>query len=102
MNNWKYTDATNRVVARTNENGSSESCLVEAIADWLSEGNTPEPADPSPQESPAAAIERIEQAEMLPRPVREFMLEQPGAAQRPWYAKIKALDDQIATLRAKL
>lgn len=48
---WKYTDATERVVSRTNANGSSESCLVEAIADWLAEGNTPDPVDiPTPQE----------------------------------------------------
>lgn len=46
MNNWKYTDATNSVVARTHADRSSESCLVSVIADWLSEGNTPEPADP--------------------------------------------------------
>jgi len=48
MSNWKYTDTTNRVVVRTNDDGSSESCLVEAIADWLAEGNTPIPADPLP------------------------------------------------------
>ena len=46
MIHWKYTDATNKVVARTNADGSSESCLVSAIAEWLSEGNTPDPADP--------------------------------------------------------
>lgn len=46
MINWKYTDATNTVVFRTLENGMMESCLVSAIAEWLSEGNTPDPADP--------------------------------------------------------
>lgn len=47
---WKYTDSTNRVVFRTTDNGGMESMLVEAkeIQDWLSEGNTPEPADPIP------------------------------------------------------
>jgi hypothetical protein len=43
MTTWKYTDATKRVVSRTFDNGSMESCMVEAIAEWLSEGNTPEP-----------------------------------------------------------
>ena len=59
MTNWKYTDATNTVVFRTLDNGSMESCLVSAIAEWLSEGNTPNPADippaPTYQELRAAA-----------------------------------------------
>jgi hypothetical protein len=49
MTTWKYTDATKRVVSRTFDNGSMESCMVEAIAEWLSEGNTPEAADVSPE-----------------------------------------------------
>ena len=40
---WKYTDATQRVVSRTIDNGGMESTMVETIADWLAEGNTPEP-----------------------------------------------------------
>lgn len=43
---WKFTDSTNAVVCRVNEDGSCESCLVEAIADWLAEGNTPDPSGP--------------------------------------------------------
>ena len=46
---WKFTDATNTVVYRINDDGFSESHLVEVIADWLSEGNTPTPADPIPE-----------------------------------------------------
>ena len=42
---WKFTDATNTVVYRINDDSSCESHLVEVIADWLSEGNTPEPAE---------------------------------------------------------
>ena len=52
MSNWKFIDDTNAVVFRTNEDGSCESHLVEVIADWLAEGNTPEPADPLPPAPP--------------------------------------------------
>ena len=45
---WKFTDATNTVVYRINDDGSCESHLVEVIADWIAEGNTPEPADIPP------------------------------------------------------
>jgi len=48
MNNWKYTDASHRIVFRILADGSMESCLVSAIDSWLAEGNTPEPADPPP------------------------------------------------------
>lgn len=45
MTNWKYTDADNRVVARTLENGGMASCLADTqeIQDWVAEGNTIEP-----------------------------------------------------------
>ncbi|MDP1664142.1 MAG: hypothetical protein Q8L79_03370 [Methylobacter sp.] len=42
---WKYTNGSNTVVSRTNADGTHESKLVEAIADWIGEGNTPEPAN---------------------------------------------------------
>ena len=56
---WKFTNSTNTVVYRINDDGSCESHLVEVIAEWLAEGNTPEPADipppPTYQELRAAA-----------------------------------------------
>jgi len=45
---WKYTDSSHTVVSRSNADGSYQSCLVEAIAEWIAEGNTPTPADPIP------------------------------------------------------
>ena len=46
MSQWKYTNASNTVVV---SNDGRESCIVSAIADWLAEGNTPEPADIPPE-----------------------------------------------------
>lgn len=58
--NWKYTDSTNKVVYRTLKSGGMESCLVEAIADWLADGNTPEPADVPIPPQPLDQIRAIE------------------------------------------
>lgn len=51
--NWKYTDADNRIVYRTNEDGSSESCLASAL---VPEGATIEPADPPDYASEKQAV----------------------------------------------
>ena len=59
---WKFTDATNTVVYRINDDGSCESCLVEVIADWLSEGNTPTPADPIPEPVELTPAEKLASA----------------------------------------
>jgi hypothetical protein len=55
----------------------------------------------------AAEIRALELEQLLPRPVREFMLEKmeeratpAQLAQLPAYVKIKALDNQIIGLRA--
>lgn len=48
MSNWQYTDQSNRAVSRIRDDGFHESCLVEAIADWIAEGNTPLPSDNLP------------------------------------------------------
>jgi hypothetical protein len=46
--NWQYTDDTKTVVQRVAADGRTESCLVEVIADWIAEGNTPDdPTAPS-------------------------------------------------------
>ena len=46
MTPWKYVDATQRIVSRIADNGSTESCAVAAIADWIAEGNAVLPPDP--------------------------------------------------------
>jgi hypothetical protein len=42
---WKYVDSSNKIVFRILPNGGVESCMVEAIAEWIAEGNTVLPAD---------------------------------------------------------
>jgi len=73
MSNWKFTDATERVVFRDNE-----SCLTTAIQDWIDAGNTPEPADPiilpSANELIIVQIAEMEQSDLTNRGSRELML----------------------------
>lgn len=88
MNNWKYTDATNRVVFRTLDNGGMESCLVSE----LPEGNTPEPADPVP--NPRIAEIKAELATLDQKKIR------PLAEGDTKY--LAGLNAQTAKLRAEL
>jgi hypothetical protein len=111
MSNWKFTDTTERVVFRDNE-----SCLTTAIADWIAEGNTPEPADPiNPNVLILAQISEMEQADLTNRGSRELMLrlmQKEGAAQGlseeqliadvPFYRILKARDAEIAALRKQI
>jgi hypothetical protein len=63
------------------------------------------PADEVKAEKNRPTVKKIAAAEssaLMPRAMREFMLEQPGAANKPWFAKVKALDDEVAALRSKL
>lgn len=113
MSNWKYTNATNQVVYRTNADGSSESCLTASISEWISEGNTPEPADPlpiiDPKDAIRAEIANLESAQLLPRVTREFMLQFTESQFTPeqlaanfGYKKLKEFDALIAGLRGQL
>jgi len=44
---WQYTDSTQTVVKRTDENGNQISCLVTVpeVQEWIAQGNTPEDAE---------------------------------------------------------
>ena len=49
-----------------------------------------------------AKIKAMEAEELMPRTLREFLLEQPGAVQKGWYAKVLALDNSVAAIKAVL
>ena len=70
---WKFTDATNTVVYRINDDGFSESHLVEVIADWLSEGNTPDPADPIPEPVELTPQEKLANAGLTVDELKELL-----------------------------
>ena len=70
---WKFTDSTNKVVYRINDDGSCESCLVEVIADWLSEGNTPDPADPIPEPVELTPQEKLANAGLTVDELKELL-----------------------------
>jgi len=70
---WKFTDSTNKVVYRINDDGSWESCLVEVIADWLSEGNTPTSADPIPEPVELTPQEKLASAGLTVDELKELL-----------------------------
>lgn len=100
MSNWKYTDATNRVVTRTNSDGSTESCLVSVIADWLSEGNTPTPADQLPNPRIAEIQQRLTQIDQ--ESIRAMRSKQLARGKTQDDTKLTALDDEADALRLEL
>jgi len=101
---YKFTDTTNLVVS--DDNGWSGLVTVPEVQDWIAQGNTPEPADiPDPKEAIKAQIASLEQAQLMPRATREFMLlfvETNNLTAMPGYAPLKAFDDQIKALRDQL
>ena len=46
-------------------------------------------------------IATLEQGALMARQVREVMLGLPGADQQPWFARVKAVDDEVAALRTQ-
>ena len=102
MTNWKFADTTNSVAFRTLDSGGMESCL----ASTLPADTVIEPADiPDPKIAIRAQIASLEQAQLMPRATREFMLlfvETNNLTAMPGYAPLKALDDEIVALRNQL
>jgi hypothetical protein len=47
-------------------------------------------------------IDTLERKEQLPRPLREMLLARRLAPTMGWYARVKAVDDAVAALRATL
>ena len=70
---WKFTDATNTVVYKINDDGSCESHLVEVIADWIAEGNTPDPADPIPEPVELTPQEKLASAGLTVDELKELL-----------------------------
>lgn len=98
MSAWKYTDPTKRVVFRINADGSSESCMVSAIADWLAAGNTPQPADPLPDPAIAAALAELTALDLKSiRSMREYIASRLDAP-----AILKGYESEAITTRGTL
>lgn len=75
--------------------------------EWLAAGNTPEPADPEPSETPVGKIVDMEVKNPIThRALREFFLgfgeAQPAFKDTLLYKRVKVVDDAIRAERAKL
>ena len=88
----------NQEATYANKMGTGEWHNVESSTEylkWLSEGNTPEPADqPDPKEAIKAQIAELE-AKITPRRIREALLSGDTAY-------IVGIDTEIAALRSQL
>jgi len=123
--NWKFTDQTNSVVYRINDDGSTESCLVSVIQSWIDQGNTPDPADPPDHNAIIQAqIKAIEDQSGASTVVREgligafqFIAQQTASqmtaagqpttadqllAQNPAYQQAIAIEAQVKALEGQL
>lgn len=103
MTTYKYTSPDGTVAHVIDDDGiSRSSCL----ASTLSADTVIEPADiPDPKEAIRAQISNLEQAQLMPRATREFMLlfvEQNGLTAMPGYQPLKDFDNQIVALRNQL
>ena len=56
---WQYDNADNTIVWREWPDGRQESCLVEAIQDWIDAGNAPNPYVPPPEPAPLTPQEKL-------------------------------------------
>jgi len=109
MTTYKY--LSDSVVAKIDDDGLSRmSCTLEhpEYIAWLSEGNTPEPADPIIRDI-KSEIAQLETQQMMPRVTREFMLTFTESAYTPeqlalniGYTKLKAFDEEVKALRELL
>ena len=55
---WRYANEQGSAVWRFTADGGTESCATEVIADWIADGNTPEPWVPPSVEVPEAITMR--------------------------------------------
>ena len=70
---WQYFDDNNTIVWRTWPDGRQESCLVEVIQEWLSEGNTPNPYVPPAPPTPLTPQEKLEAAGLTVDELKELL-----------------------------
>jgi hypothetical protein len=114
---WKYTDESRTVVMRIREDGATESVLIEVIADWIAEGNTPE--DPPVIDKNIliqSQIDEIERSTLMNRGSREGWIEVLRkeaaiegitddaviAQYNPFFKRLIEVNEQVKALRSQL
>jgi len=104
--NWKFTDVTNRVVHRTLDDGTQESCLSSAIDPSIIPDSADQPTHNQVIDAQIAALEVIQVQNLTPRAIREFFLAiitQFGLDPHlnPGTAALAHVQDQIVALRSQ-